>query len=451
MPAKVSKLVRVALAAAIATSGAIAVEAFTTASAHAVGVSAVGGSITRSEILARAQSWVGQGVPYNQGAYWTDSNGTYRQDCSGFVSMAWHINTAGTNLGFTTDSADPYETQLGSLDDLRPGDALNNISTHMVLFGRWTDSGHSTAVIYEEAHTGTNARSRTMSRSEMTGGGFLPFRYKKVIEDGPTGTPVSKPLGNKGSIIASDGNQVTFTRDAGSGHLQITYLPVNGSWATADLSSTAGTAPSGGGAPAAFRQNNGTLGAVTADAQDGHLRITYKPANGAWATADLTSSFGAPVSDGDVSTQVDAVGTLSIFSRNSANGHAGLTYLPTSGVWSTFDLTDNVGTPAPGGGAPAAFLQNNGTLGVVTADAANGHLRITYKPAAGGWATSDLTSGFNAATSDGNVSSVIGGDVTLAIYSRNASTGHLNLAYLPTGGAWGTTDMTGEAGTPALG
>ncbi|WP_033826149.1 hypothetical protein, partial [Kitasatospora sp. MBT63] len=140
-----------------------------------------------------------------------------------------------------------------------------------------------------------------------------------------------------------------------------------------------------------------------------------------------------------------------IFSRNSGNGHAGLTYLPTSGAWSTFDLTDNAGTPAPGGGAPAAFLQNNGTLGVVTADAANGHLRITYKPADGPWATSDLTSGFGAPVSDGNVSSVVDGSGTLAIFSRNSLNSHLQLTYLPTSGVWSLFDVTTQVGTPNLG
>ncbi|MFJ3789443.1 hypothetical protein, partial [Kitasatospora sp. NPDC090091] len=183
---------------------------------------------------------------------------------------------------------------------------------------------------------------------------------------------------------------------------------------------------------------------------NGHLRVTYKPGNGAWETSDLTASFGAPVSDGHVGAIIDGSGTLAIFSRNSSNGHPHLTYLPASGGWQNFDLTDNVGTPVSGGGAPAAFLQNNGTLGVVTADAANGHLRVTYKPGNGGWETSDLTTSFGAATSDGNVSTVLGNDGTLSVYSRNAASGHLNLAWLPAAGTWGTTDMAYQAGTPAL-
>src|SRR4029077_16852710 len=53
---------------------------------------AAGQPISRAEVLTRAVTWVLQAVPYNQGRFWTDQNGRYRQDCSGFVSMAWHLD-----------------------------------------------------------------------------------------------------------------------------------------------------------------------------------------------------------------------------------------------------------------------------------------------------------------------------------------------------------------------
>ncbi|OKI25056.1 transglycosylase family protein [Streptomyces sp. CB03911] len=258
----------------------------------------------------------------------------------------------------------------------------------------------------------------------------------------PPTAPAGPALGNKASVIGADGNQMTFTRDAGSGHLQVTYLPTGGSWATADLSAMTSSGASGGGAPAGFVQPNGTVGAITADAANGHLRVTYKPVNGPWASTDLSSDFGAPVSDGDVSTQIDGSGTLAVFTRNSLNGHPNLTYLPSSGGWSSFDLT-GVGAQVSGGGAPAAFLQPNGTLGVVTADAANGHLRVTYKPVNGPWATSDLSSDFGAPVSDGDVSTQIDGSGTLAVFTRNSLNGHPNLTYLPSSGGWSSFDLTG--------
>src|ERR1700754_1902439 len=55
------------------------------------------GRITRSEVLARAQNWVDRSVQYNltrrSNTLVTDGDGSHRYgpDCSGLVSMAWHI------------------------------------------------------------------------------------------------------------------------------------------------------------------------------------------------------------------------------------------------------------------------------------------------------------------------------------------------------------------------
>ncbi len=43
---------------------------------------------TRAEIIKRAKNWVAAKVPYSMNAYWSDG---YRQDCSGYVSMAWKL------------------------------------------------------------------------------------------------------------------------------------------------------------------------------------------------------------------------------------------------------------------------------------------------------------------------------------------------------------------------
>lgn len=49
------------------------------------------GKITRDEIMSRAQNWVDRRIPYSQ----TQTTDGYRQDCSGYVSMAWKSSTAG--------------------------------------------------------------------------------------------------------------------------------------------------------------------------------------------------------------------------------------------------------------------------------------------------------------------------------------------------------------------
>ena len=141
------------------------------------GGSAVNGPISRSEVLARAQNWVDRGIWYSQSAYTTDVTGTmkYRQDCSGFVSMAWHLNNS-----YVTSTLPGVSTQLGSLDELQPGDMIDNVSTHVVLFVGWTDSTHQTAKIVEEQKTGTQAHYTTYSRSYINSNGYHGYRYNRI-------------------------------------------------------------------------------------------------------------------------------------------------------------------------------------------------------------------------------------------------------------------------------
>ena len=48
-------------------------------------------SITRDQIMSRAQVWVDQKVPYSQ----SQTKDGYRQDCSGYVSYSWASSTSG--------------------------------------------------------------------------------------------------------------------------------------------------------------------------------------------------------------------------------------------------------------------------------------------------------------------------------------------------------------------
>lgn len=80
--------------------------------------------------LARAQDWVNRAVPYSQSDY-TDG---YRQDCSGYVSMAW----GSSQPGHTT-----YMEEICyriNRWELQPGDAILNPSLHVLLFHYWVDN-----------------------------------------------------------------------------------------------------------------------------------------------------------------------------------------------------------------------------------------------------------------------------------------------------------------------
>jgi len=162
-------------------AGVVAVTRAPTADA-----SIVGGVISRTEILARAQWWIDTyGAIYSQSQADAKPSVTgerYRPDCSGFVSMAWRlpkVNGVDRDTRNLTDFGDT--TRLASFNDLRPGDAILREGNpgHVVLFDRWTDSTRTAMWIYEEYSFGQEGHH--VIRSRQTYDGFIPIGYDKVV------------------------------------------------------------------------------------------------------------------------------------------------------------------------------------------------------------------------------------------------------------------------------
>jgi uncharacterized protein YcfL len=150
---------------------------------------------SRQQVFARAFDWISAGVMYSQTSY----HAGWRQDCSGFVSMAWQESTSYTTAGYA-----PYATsvskELGSYEDLVPGDALNKDPRgHIVLFGAWADSAHDQMIILEESHTGTPAMMKIVAKSYFDG--FVPIRATKLPIT--AGTPASGAPGSGGTSPGS--------------------------------------------------------------------------------------------------------------------------------------------------------------------------------------------------------------------------------------------------------
>lgn len=101
-----------------------------------------------SDVLTRAKSWLDARVPYNQNSWYTNQYGRYRQDCSGFVSMALGLSSSYTTVTL------PQVMHPISKEDLRPGDFMLNTapgnSGHTAIFVRWVDSSHTRYVSWEE-------------------------------------------------------------------------------------------------------------------------------------------------------------------------------------------------------------------------------------------------------------------------------------------------------------
>jgi hypothetical protein len=128
-------------------------------------------SITRDQIMSRAQVWVDQKVPYSQ----SQTKDGYRQDCSGYVSYAWASSTSGG--GHVTSNMQEICTKI-SKSDMKKGDAILLPSTHVILFGGWIDS--DAFYEYAEHQSGDVCRKSTGSYNYFATNGYFPCRYNLV-------------------------------------------------------------------------------------------------------------------------------------------------------------------------------------------------------------------------------------------------------------------------------
>jgi hypothetical protein len=145
---------------------------------------------TRADIINRAKQWVSAKVPYSMTAFWSDG---YRQDCSGYVSMAWNL---GSNEW--TGSLAQYGTKI-TREELQPGDMLlfhnpadPSKGSHVTLFGGWTDFTHSYYIAYEQTQPHTRAQATPMAYWTDSAR-YVPYRYKGLTaaadsEAGPSDT-----------------------------------------------------------------------------------------------------------------------------------------------------------------------------------------------------------------------------------------------------------------------
>ncbi|MEU4806175.1 NlpC/P60 family protein [Actinosynnema sp. NPDC023587] len=136
--------------------------------------------ITRREVIARAKDWLDPPVPYSMGA-WHEGR---RTDCSGYVSMAWNLDSSMTTVSLP-DVAHRIEK-----DELRAGDVMMNggpgsggANGHVAIFDRWAGHDHDTYWAYEQTPPHTVHRKVPYPYFDNDTR-FLPYRYN-LIEDSP--------------------------------------------------------------------------------------------------------------------------------------------------------------------------------------------------------------------------------------------------------------------------
>ncbi|MGW4228798.1 peptidoglycan-binding protein [Streptomyces sp. NPDC004980] len=150
---------------------------------------------TRADIITRAKKWVSAKVPYSMSTYWSDG---YRQDCSGYVSMAWNL---GSNEW--TGSLAAYGTKIARAD-LQPGDMLlfHNLAdpavgSHVTIFGGWTDHTHSHYLAYEQTRPDTRAATTPMAYWSDSSK-YVAYRYNGLVSGaGGSGSATAFPGAGK--------------------------------------------------------------------------------------------------------------------------------------------------------------------------------------------------------------------------------------------------------------
>ncbi|WP_435824148.1 FG-GAP repeat domain-containing protein [Actinoplanes missouriensis] len=259
----------------------------------------LGGTITRAEVLARAKYWYDRGDTWysqDQSKAISDGDGhSYRPDCSGFVSMAWHLKKKSDGWDFNTgDFADTSLKTNIALKSLKPGDAILK-SGHIELFAKWDTAGDPTAGVwnYAERDYGRKTEYSRLSWSYVTEN-FSGIRYKNIVDE------VAKPDPTKGDF---DGD--------GKADIAL-YRTGNGWWNVKSLTSSSQILASHpyGGDPSDVPVSGDFNG-------DGVAEIgVYRKGNGQWHVYDVKNkkqllaqhSYGGDPSDIPVTGDFDGDG-----------------------------------------------------------------------------------------------------------------------------------------------
>ncbi|WP_194894315.1 C40 family peptidase [Catenulispora pinisilvae] len=231
-------------AANAAPRHAAATTATAVSSAAVTPNSSINGSISASEILSRAASW--NGTPYSTTTY-KDGPGNdiaYRTDCSGYVSMAFHLSSSLTTVSL------PSVVHSISKADLQPGDILGVLGPntggnagHVLIFDGWADSAHDSYNAWENSgdqgvHHGTIPYPYWPNTSGPAASLYQPYRYNNEsgtsgggippwpnLVEGNSGTDVEAAqylLDDHGASISTDGqfgaNTVAAVKSYQSAH-----------------------------------------------------------------------------------------------------------------------------------------------------------------------------------------------------------------------------------------
>ncbi|SHE98591.1 NlpC/P60 family protein [Streptoalloteichus hindustanus] len=139
--------------------------------------------VSRKDVIARAKVWLtannGKQVPYSQSKVWRDG---YRQDCSGYVSMAAKLAKPGPN---TVGLFDGHTVAINK-KDLKKGDLLidkigSSSTRHVVIFEKWANDAHTKYWAYEQ-RGGHGTDHRILSYGMSGDSQYKARRLKNIVD-----------------------------------------------------------------------------------------------------------------------------------------------------------------------------------------------------------------------------------------------------------------------------
>ncbi|MBS2537090.1 hypothetical protein KGQ20_30470 [Catenulispora sp. NF23] len=486
--------IRRRLSAAIAAgsmTAALSVTLLATSPAHADGAasctdtSSKGGVISPCMMIARANNWIAAGAPYNQGGWYASpsGDGTYREDCAGFVAMAWHMQWSPPVTYSPPGLDDPSISKylgtvsslksVGSLDTIQPGDALVLTGEHVVLFAGWTDSSHTSAVIDSESRPGVPTSQaggiNALGTQYLIDQGYKVYRYNNDQLNNPTSPPTTTV---DSATVSSSAVTLTGTAtpaaDAFYFHVQQNGVDKLYSPAVAGTPGTPHhtwsfdpkSLPSGAYQVIASATLNGQIGSsapYTITINNVAPPAAPTMTNSGAILHDTTALTATAPGASSVTYAVDgkAVGTSTSgpdFSLEWDSTQVGdgphtitATAYNSGGSASSQGVTYSVENSAHA----ASVVDQSGTTSTFTRDASNGDVIDTSVTSAGVINVYDLTAHNGTPTTSGNPAAVVDSKGTISVLTRDPN-GHLFDTSITSAGAINLYDWTASSATPAM-
>ena len=157
--------------------------------------------LTRDEVIGRAQRWVDLGVSYSQ----VHEFESYRQDCSGMVSMAWRLDRS-----YSSRTLEPHGIRI-SRDELQPGDMLLKYDYHANIFYKWANAEHTWYWALEQSGSVGHAVNRLTRYPYWDKEDVYAYRSRVITEVNDYGPYITPVAGSDRYATAVAASRLAFT------------------------------------------------------------------------------------------------------------------------------------------------------------------------------------------------------------------------------------------------